>query len=68
MLPRREDWCGARFRRGGHPSPQDSEPHVPESQELGLTTLGAALIEALRDDERFRDVIEDPFGEGDAEG
>ncbi|HEX5926913.1 MAG TPA: hypothetical protein VFY45_24015 [Baekduia sp.] len=36
---------------------------MPETEELGLTTLGAAFIDLLRDDERFRDVIADPFGE-----
>jgi hypothetical protein len=67
MLPRRHDRCGARLRRD-RPSQQDSEPHVPETQELGLTALGAALIEALRDDERFRDAIADPFGDDEGDG
>ncbi|WP_272475999.1 hypothetical protein [Baekduia alba] len=61
MAPRRDDRCGARFRR----ATPEGEPHVPETQELGLTALGAAFIDALRDDERFRDVIADPFGEDD---
>jgi hypothetical protein len=60
MAPRRDDRCGARFRRKTQESEQ---PHVPETQELGLTTLGEAFIDALRHDERFRDVIADPFGE-----
>jgi hypothetical protein len=59
MAPRPDDRCGARFRRDN----TDPEPHVPETEELGLTGLGAAFIELLRDDERFRDVIADPFGE-----
>jgi hypothetical protein len=63
MAPRRDDRCGARFRR----AVPEAEPHIPETQEVGLSTLGQAFIEALRDDERFRDVIADPFGEdGDA--
>jgi hypothetical protein len=57
---RRDDRCGARFRRK---TPENEQPHVPETQELGLTTLGEAFIDALRNDERFRDVIADPFGE-----
>jgi hypothetical protein len=57
MAPRRDEPCGARFRR----APHDTQPHVPETQELGLTTLGEAFLEALRDDERFRDLIADPF-------
>ncbi|MCW2993138.1 MAG: hypothetical protein JWQ18_633 [Conexibacter sp.] len=59
MAPRRDDLCGARFRR----DKTEPEPHVPETEELGLTGLGAAFIDLLRDDERFRDVIADPFGE-----
>jgi DNA-binding HxlR family transcriptional regulator len=59
MAPRRKDRCGTRFRRQ---TPED-EPHVPETQELGLTGLGEALIEALKHDERFSEVIADPFGE-----
>jgi hypothetical protein len=59
MAPRRKDRCGSRFRRGA----SDDEPHVPETKELGLTGLGEAFIEALKDDERFRDVLADPFGE-----
>jgi len=59
MAPRRDDRCGARLRR----DKTDLEPHMPDTEELGLTTLGAAFIDLLRDDERFRDVIADPFGE-----
>jgi hypothetical protein len=58
MAPRRDDRCGARFRRATH----EAEHHVPETQELGLTALGRAYLEALREDERFRDVLADPFG------
>ncbi|MES1193566.1 MAG: hypothetical protein ABUM26_04525 [Solirubrobacterales bacterium] len=36
---------------------------MPETKELGLTNLGAAFIELLREDERFREVIADPFDE-----
>jgi hypothetical protein len=59
MAPRRDHACGTRFRR----DKTEPEPHVPETEELGLTGLGAAFIDLLRDDERFRDVIADPFGE-----
>jgi hypothetical protein len=59
MALRRDDRCGARVRRDKN----DHETHVPETEELGLTGLGAAFIDLLRDDERFRDVIADPFGE-----
>lgn len=59
MAPRRKDRCGARFRR----QIPDDEPHVPETQELGLTGLGEAFIEALKHDERFSEVFADPFGD-----
>lgn len=36
---------------------------MPETGDVGLTGLGAALLELLREDERFREVIADPFGE-----
>jgi hypothetical protein len=62
MAPRRDHACGARFRRD-KTAEAEPEPHVPETEELGLTGLGAAFIDLLRDDERFRDVIADPFGE-----
>lgn len=61
MASRRKDRCGARFRR--RTSENETEPHVPETQELGLTGLGETLIEALKHDERFSEVIADPFGE-----
>jgi hypothetical protein len=60
MASRRDDRCGARFRRAA----PDLEPTpVTEADELSLTALGQQFIEALRDDPRFRDVIADPFGE-----
>jgi hypothetical protein len=59
MAPGSDDRCGARFRR--HPPERDT--HLPETQPLGLTSLGAALLDALREDERFRDIIADPFGD-----
>jgi hypothetical protein len=59
MPPRRDENCGARFRRGT----ADDEPHVPETEALGLTGLGEAFIDALKEDERFREVIADPFRE-----
>ena len=58
MATRRDERCGARFRRAFTDA---AEPHVPETSELGLTSLGEAFIDALRDDERFREMIADPF-------
>ena len=59
MAHRRDDRCGARLRR----DKTDAAPHMPETGNVGLTGLGAALLELLREDERFREVIADPFGE-----
>jgi hypothetical protein len=60
MAPRRDDRCGARNRRRAHDAP---DPHLPETEPLGLTAAGQALMDALRDDERFADLLDDPFGE-----
>jgi hypothetical protein len=60
MASRRDDRCGARFRR----ATPDFEPNpVQEADDLSLTSLGQQFIDALRDDPRFRDVIADPFGD-----
>ncbi|HEY6759453.1 MAG TPA: hypothetical protein VI318_08185 [Baekduia sp.] len=63
--PPRDPRCGARFRRK---TPEAELPHVPETQELGLTSLGEAFIDALRHDERFRDVLADPFEDEEPAG
>jgi hypothetical protein len=60
MAPRRNDRCGSRFRRA---APDLDHTPVTDDDEVVLTTLGQAFIEALRDDERYRDVIADPFGD-----
>lgn len=36
---------------------------MPETELLGLTPTGRALMDLLREDERFRDVLADPYGE-----
>jgi hypothetical protein len=61
LASRRDDRCGARVRRRA--TPDAVEPHVPETEALGLTAAGQALMDALRDDPRYRDLIADPFGE-----
>jgi hypothetical protein len=58
MGPRRFDRCDTRSRRGN-----DTEPHVPETGAIGLTALGEAFVDVLREDERFREIMADPFGE-----
>lgn len=60
MSTRPPDRCGGRIRRPGEvPMP----PGVAAREEVALSSLGAAFIEALRDDERFAAIIADPFGE-----
>jgi hypothetical protein len=61
MASRRDDRCGARVRR----RPDPAEPHLPETEPLGLTPAGQALMDALREDERYRHLIADPFGDHD---
>jgi hypothetical protein len=60
MAAPRKDPCGTRFRRQ---IPEPDAHAIPEGGELGLTPLGHALLDALREDERFRDIIADPFGD-----
>jgi hypothetical protein len=60
MPSRRDERCGARFRRAT-PEPDHEPEVVQEADELSLTSLGQQFIEALREDPRFRDVIADPF-------
>jgi hypothetical protein len=60
MAALRKDRCGTRARR------QMTEPdacRLPDAQDIGLTPLGHAMLEALRDDPRYRDVIADPWGD-----
>jgi hypothetical protein len=66
MAARRDRFCGARFRRAA----LDLEPSpVVEDDDVALTPLGAAFMDALRQDERYRDIMADPFGEhGTVEG
>jgi hypothetical protein len=53
--------CGIRLRR---PIPEpEGCAGVADGDDMALTPLGDALLEALRDDERFRDIIADPFGD-----
>jgi hypothetical protein len=59
MASRRDERCGARFRR----ATPDVDPAVSDGDDVSLTSLGQQFLEALRDDPRFRDVIADPFGE-----
>ena len=63
MPTRRDERCGARFRRATPEPDPEAEIVVQEADELSLTSLGQQFLEALRDDPRFRDVIADPFGD-----
>jgi len=60
MPPSRKDRCGVRLHR--HGADRDVCPAHDEDA-LGLTPLGHALLEALRDDPRYREIIADPFGD-----
>jgi hypothetical protein len=55
-----DDRCGARLRRRT-PDPE----HLPASggDALTLSPSGRALLGALREDERYRALISEPFGE-----
>lgn len=53
--------CGGRGHRPT--APIDDAVAVTAGDEVVLSPLGQAFIDALRDDERFRDIIDDPFGD-----
>lgn len=56
------DRCGGRVRRPSGTDPAETAA-VAAGEEVRLSSLGQAFIDALRDDERFRDIIADPFGD-----
>jgi hypothetical protein len=61
MAALRKDRCGTRHRRQ---TPEHDVCPLPDGQDVvGLTPLGHALLDALRDDPRYRDIIADPFGD-----
>lgn len=56
------DRCGGRVRRpSGSDAPEGAAATAGE--EVRLSPLGQAFIDALRDDDRFRDIIADPWGD-----
>jgi hypothetical protein len=59
-----DERCGTRTRRR---PPEAEGCDVPAGQETGLTPLGQALLDLLRDDPRYRDIIADPWGDHPAE-
>jgi hypothetical protein len=60
MAARRDSCCSARIRRAA----PDLEAHpVEEDDDVVLTPLGSAFIDALRADDRYRDILDDPFQE-----
>jgi transposase len=62
MSAHHPDRCGGRVRRPSVPEPAEA-PAVAAREEVRLSSLGQAFIDALRDDDRFRDIIADPWGE-----
>jgi hypothetical protein len=63
MAPASDDRCGARFRRS---VPEPDHSPVAMGDEVAISSLGRALLDQLRQDERFRELIDDPFGEDGA--
>jgi len=62
MAPQFDECRGARHRRTTHERHEHS-PIAP-GDELTVSPLGRAFLDALRQDERYRDLIDDPYGTG----
>jgi hypothetical protein len=60
MSAHRKDRCGTRTRR---PAPESDGCRVPDGQEVGLTPQGRAMLDALRDDPRYAEILADPWGD-----
>ena len=60
MAASRKDRCGTRLRRQ---APEPDACPLPDRQPVTLTPLGQAMVDALREDPRYREIFADPFGE-----
>lgn len=59
MAPLAEDRCGSRLRRG---LPELSDHSTLASGDtLTISPRGLAVLDALREDPQYRDVLADPF-------
>jgi hypothetical protein len=61
MAPPPDDRCGFRQRRS---LPESEHSTLASGDVLGLSARGLALLDVLRDDPRYRDLLADPFGDG----
>jgi hypothetical protein len=63
--PPSDDRCGSRSRRG---LSEHDHSTVAGGDALTLSAAGRALLDALATDERYRDLIADPFDPGHGAG
>jgi hypothetical protein len=65
MTPTPDDRCSSRSRR---PARESDHAPIAGGDDVGLTPLGRQFMELLRQDERYRDILANPWDNDAASG